>query len=282
MVWEYRRALILSGIPVEGSYRFNDAFQIFPAEPEAPRPPAVLNHHPFVIEYRFIVDETPREFPDGNRIPQWITNNDISFKTLKKIILLLTAFSHDRVFTYSHNQSWFIPMGRMGEEPKSKEVQWGQECYMYNDFDGKIELFTETKSEQIKLIDANEFFNRYGRSVDQRFDFPENIDNLFALYFSLEEDEKQAFLSSCSLFDQGMKLWSEHPSLSFAAFVSSIETLITVEHKDEKTETCKKCGQERYRITKKFSDFFGKYGSPTPEFNKYAQKIYKYRSRLSG
>ncbi|MBW2560883.1 MAG: hypothetical protein JRE40_08520, partial [Deltaproteobacteria bacterium] len=114
MVWEYRRALILSGIPVEGSYRFNDAFQIFPAEPEAPRPPAVLNHHPFVIEYRFIVDETPREFPDGNRIPQWITNNDISFKTLKKIILLLTAFSHDRVFTYSHNQSWFIPMGRMG------------------------------------------------------------------------------------------------------------------------------------------------------------------------
>lgn len=280
MVWEYRKAMVLSGIPIEGSFRFADEFQILPADPEAPKPPAVLNHHPFTIEYRFIIDETPRKFPDGNRIPQGIIDSENAFKTLKEIILLLTAFSQDRIFIYSNNQSWFIPMGTMGKEPKSREIQWGQEGYMYEGFDGKIESFTDTKSEQINLIEANEFFNRYGRKTDQKFDFPENIINLFALYFSLEGGEKQAFLFSCSLFDQGMNLWAEHPSLSFAAFVSSIETLITFEHKDEKTEICEECGQERYRVIKKFKDFFGTYGSPTPEFKKYAQKIYKYRSKI--
>ena len=281
MVWEYRRAMVLSGFPVEGSYRFADEFEILPADPEAPKPPGLLDHHPFTIEYRFIIDETPRKSLDGNRIPQWIIDNKNSFKTLKEIILLLTTFSQYRVFIYSNNQSWFIPIGKMSKEPKTKEIQWGQECYMYEGFDNKIESFTDTKSEQIKLIEANKFFNRYGIRVDQnKLDFPENISNLFALYFSLEEGEKRAFLSSCSLFDQGMKLWSEHPSLSFAAIVSSIETLITFEHKDEKTEICKACGQKRYRVIRKFQDFFGAYGSPTPEFKKYSQEIYKYRSKI--
>lgn len=280
MTWEYRKVLVLSGIPVNGCYRFNDSFQILPAKPKAPRPPAVLNHHPFIIEYRFTITETPRQFPDGKDIPQWVINNDDAHKTLKEILLLLTAFSNDRVFTYSHKQSWFIPMGIKGEEPKTREVQWGQEGYTYDGFEVNIESFTEIESKPIELVEADEYFNRKGRHIDQVFDLPGNIDKLISLYLSLVEDEKHVFLSSCSLFSQGIKLWSEHPSLSFAALVSSLEALITIEHKDTKVENCKECHQEKYRVTEKFRDFFSKYGSPSKEFRKYALKIYRYRCRI--
>ena len=276
----YRRVIALSNIPITGWYRYSDSFQILPADADAPRPPAVLNHHPCIIEFRFEIDETPRERPDGNVLPQWVTNNDDAFKILKEILLLLSAFSHDRVFTYSHKQSWFIPMGTKEEEPASKNIQWGQEGYTYEAFESDIESLSDSEAEPIQLIETNEYFNRYGRRIDQEYDLPENINELLDTYFSLEKNEKDSFLSACILHNQGMKIWSEHPSLSFAAFVSSLETLITVEHKGTKIEACKECGQERYRVIKKFRDFFGKYGSPSPEFRKYAVKIYKYRSKI--
>lgn len=280
MTTEYRRVLALSNIPVTGSFIYREHFQILPVDADAPTPPAVLNHHPLVIEFCFTIDETPREGPDGNSIPQWIINNDDASKTLKEILLLLTAFSNDRVFTYSLNQSWYIPMGIKGKEPTDKQVQWGQEGYTYDSFKSNIESLSKTNSNPVDLIDANDFFNRYGRSTDQEFDLPDNIDELLDSYFALNEDDKHYFLSSCSLFGQGEKIWSEHPSLSFAAFVSSIETLIAAENKDEKIEKCNECGQDRYRILNKFREFFGRYGSPTPEFRKYAIKVYKYRSKI--
>lgn len=280
MTTEHRKVLALSNIPVKGSFRYKDYFQVLPADADAPAPQAVMSHHPFVIEFCFTVDETHREHPDGSSVPQWVINNDDAYKTLKEILLLLTAFSNDRVFTYSHNQSWFIPMGTKGEEPTEKKVQWGQEGYFYDKFNSDIEKLSETEIESVALIDANEFFNRYGRRTDQEFDLPQNIIELLDTFFSLGEDERHYFLSACTLFSQGITIWSEHPSLSFAAFVSSIETLIAADYKDEKTERCSECGQERYRVINKFREFFGKYGSPTPEFRKYAVKVYKYRSKI--
>lgn len=280
MKWEYRRSLVLSTIPITGSYRYNNIFQILPASLEAPRPPAILNHHPFVIEYRFIIDETQRAFPGGQLIPQWVTNNEDSAKTLKELLQLLTVFSNDRLFVYSANQAWFIPMGKCGEDPVLKEIQWGQEGYYYKGFDSQIYSFTKTDFKPIEQINLNEYYNRYGRRVDLQFDLPNNIDNLFKTYFLLEEEAKKSFMSSCSLFSQGIKLWSEHPSLSFAAIVSSLEALISFDNRNKKVAKCKECKQERYRVVNNFRDFFKEFGSPDPKFKKYALKIYKYRSRI--
>ena len=62
--------------------------------------------------------------------------------------------------------------------------------------------------------------------------------------------------------------------------ISSLETLISLENRCEKIERCKECRQERYRVVKKFRDFFGKYGSSDPGFKKYALKVYKYRCKI--
>jgi hypothetical protein len=278
MTLEYRRSVVLTSVPVTGCYRFDDDFQILPPEEKAPQPPYVMCHHPLIIEYKFVVDETPRTFPDGQEMPQWIINNDDAARKLNELLLLITTFSFFRVFVYQNAQSWFIPMEK--SDDSIREVIWGQQTYYYKDFEYKIGGFSDNDLNLISRIDPSEYFNRYGRPTDQEFDLPESIDVLFDKYFGLDEVAKKAFLSSASLLSQGIKLWSEHPSLSFASLVSSLETLISFDHKGIKVETCKECGQERYRVVKKFRDFFGKYGSPTPEFRKYALKIYQYRSKI--
>jgi hypothetical protein len=282
MKLEYRRSLALSNIPVSSTFRYRDIFQILPAEDNAPRPPALLNHHPLVIEYLFTIDESKRTFPDGQVIPQWIKNNDEAGKRLKELTLLLTTFSCDRIFVYSSNQSWFYPMGTKDKEPESKNVQWGQQSYFYIGFESSIKYLTDTDTDtnKIKLTEPNEYFNRYGKHTDQEFDLPGNVNHLFDAYFSLGKDAKKSFLSSASLFNQGTKLWSEHPSLSFVSLVSSLETLIYFDHVKDKVEKCPECGQERHRVVQKFREFFNSYGSPAPEFKKYALKVYKYRSNV--
>lgn len=118
MTWEYDRRLALSGIPVKGWYRYKDLFQILPVDDDAPQPPAILDHHPFIIEYRFEIDETPKVNPEGKDVPQWVINIDDSLNTLKEILLLLTVFSHDRIFTYLHKQSW--PLFQMAQKMKKR------------------------------------------------------------------------------------------------------------------------------------------------------------------
>lgn len=276
-----RRYLGLSDVIVSGALRYKDNFQILPADKEAPRPPAVLNHHPFIFEIKFQVPPKPvPEIPEID-VPDWVHENDIAAQEAKNLLSLLTVFSSHRLFQYKGKQSWFMPMGTKTSEPANRvNCQWGQESYFYEDFNSKITDFTDSKANPIEFEEAQKYFNRYGRHTDQQFDLPDNITTLFDAYFDLTEDAPQYFLSACSLFNQGIEIWSSFPSLSFAAFVSALETLIAYDHKQTKIEKCKECGQDRYRVVKKFRDFFGSYGSPDPNFKKYALKIYKTRSKI--
>ncbi|MEW5832794.1 MAG: hypothetical protein AB1763_08155 [Campylobacterota bacterium] len=274
--WEYRKVLVMSDVPIKGTYRFNDLFQILPAEEKAPKPPYVLAHHPCIIEFRFKIDKTPRQRFDGYKSEQWIVNNDDARKVLKEILLLMNLFSFHQIFDYFPSQSWFIPMGN----DKIEDAQWGQNGYWYDGFESKITTFSDGDYDPIELIDTNKYLTQYGRVIGQGFDLPDRIDMFLKQYFELTDSKRQSFLSACSLFNQGRKLWSEHPSLSFTALVSSLETLIEIDFKKKKVESCKDCGQKKYSLTEKFRDFFGKYGSPSPEFREYATRIYKQRSKI--
>jgi hypothetical protein len=170
-------------------------------------------------------------------------------------------------------------MRAKGDEAHSFVPQWGQEGYFFEGIQ-KIDVLSENDTPTIGREDPQAYFNQYGRPAGGSLVLPENIDYLLAKYYSLDNQARLAFLSSCALLDQGISLWSRHPSLSFAALVSAIETLISYEHRDKKLEKCKVCNQDRYRVTSKFRDFFMKYGSATPEFKKYAQTIYRYRCKV--
>ncbi len=84
-------------------------------------------------------------------------------------------------------------------------------------------------------------------------------------------------------------------SLSFFSFVSSIETLVNYEFKNEKVEyacsdcktlksserSCKKCGSPIWGVTAKYREFLFKYVSNDPNAKKMYNKIYNIRSKIT-
>lgn len=278
MTFELRKNIIMSTLPLAQSFRYKDDFQILPPPKEAKLPPAILNDYPCVLELTF---ENPIEKKlglSGETLPQWVVENEEAGKRRKEVLLVMTVITDNRFFQYSSRQAWYVSLGDKSKKQSGSE--WGQEMYSCPELDLEGDIFTESTELDIPLVPPNDYFNRYGRHMDKTLDLPKNIYELLDGYYSLDQDAKKVFLSACSLFDQGLNLWSEHPSLSFTSMVSALEALIHYDHRDNTKETCKECGQDRYRVIKKFKDFFSEYGSPSEEFKKYALKIYKYRSKI--
>lgn len=218
--------------------------------------------------------------PDGSPVSARIVTNEQAQASAKELLFLLSALSTTRFFQPSNQQSWYTSFGT-NENPKNElQVEWGQEFYTVEDINHEEPAEFTTEETLINRAVPQEYYNRLGRMMGANFELPENIEEMLDAYFSLDKESRVAFLSSAALFYQGLKLWNEFPSLSFAAFVSAIETLVTQDHKGQAVEKCGECNQDRFRVTAKFQDFFTKYGSPTPQFRKYAQRVYLYRSRI--
>ena len=268
-------------MPVPGTYRYRDLFQLLPPPDDAPLPPASLGDYPCVIEFAFTPRKMARIDPAGYERPKWVVDNEIASQTLREILLLLTLITSRRLFLFqgSFRQAWFVSLGSKGKKRELAESEWGQEMYYCGEFDQNLKGFSSPPQELIGQVDPNLYFNKI-IILNEVLDFPKNVTAILDCYYTLPDEAKRVFLSSCSLFDQAIRLWSEHPSLSFAAFVSALETLITYEHRNVGIEKCETCGQEIFKVGEKFRDFFSAYGSPSPEFKSYANKIYKYRSKI--
>ncbi len=84
-------------------------------------------------------------------------------------------------------------------------------------------------------------------------------------------------------------------SLSFFSFVSSIETLVNYEFRNERVEytcndckalssserNCKKCGSPIWGVSAKYREFLFKYVSNDPNAKKMYNKIYDIRSKIT-
>lgn len=283
MTSQFRRYIALSEVPVEGFFRYKDVVQVLPAPTEAPRLQADFSltpfHHPLIVEISFTPSDVGRK-SSGYEIPVDTVNIEIAQTRLKHLLLLLTAFCNFRLFTYSFHQAWFVSPGTQANGQLDWSPQWGRESYVLNGFDSEIANFTEPNVAPANLVEAAGYFNSLGRPIGQVVEFPVTISALFDAAFAIPDEARTALLSACSLLDQGIALWQSHPSLSFASCVSALECLIAFDHREEKPEVCRGCGQERYRVMKKFQQFFANYGSNSAEFKKYAQEVYRYRSKI--
>lgn len=275
----FRQAVVLTRLPVTGWYRYRGLFQILPPKDDFTKPKAMVGHHPLIFQWKYQAPQSVEKEPGQPEMPQWVHENDASGAKAREIFLVLGVFLNSRLFEYQGKQSWFLPLDE--SHRGSMEPLWGQEFYTVKDFSSSIDDLSDVDDiGEIARVESNTYFNRYAETFDAVFDIPEDLDFLLDAYFGLDTNQRERFLSACALFEKGSELWGSHPSLSFIAFVSSLETLINLEHEDEEVKKCGECGQDRYRVTKKFRDFFAKYGSDSLEFKKYSMKIYQYRSKV--
>lgn len=206
---------------------------------------------------------------------------------------LLTLFANHRFFTYHAEQHWFIPIPVPDRDAPFRSL-WGQLYYAIDHLESGVNLSEPTCSEVTK-VPTQKYYARLRDALyvggDNTVQLPENIDQLFDLYFKLHPDRKTGFHTACHLYNMALKLGTTCASLSLVAAVMAIEALLNCSGDDapvkvceecrtsESVEKCSVCGLPRYRATSRFKQFLSEFGSV--DLKKFANDLYETRSKLS-
>lgn len=289
-----RQEIIFAETRITGTYRYGSLFQLRPIFPEALTLQWSMGHHPALLEFSYNLPDVSEtncnpQIPEQVLLP--MIDNEASVKVRKGILLVLSIFAKNRLFQYKSGpleQQWFmkLPMNEKDIAPSTGPC-WGQAAYNHNGISAWIvDTFSATNEPPIHLVESNEYYQSetprqyvVGKTSDV-FELPDRITEFMDQYMALSEASKSSFLSSCFLFDQGIQLFYTAPSLAFAACVSSLETLVAFDHKDEPPERCECCDQPKYQVRQKFLAFIKKYGSDSPEARKMADRVYQRRSGI--
>lgn len=259
----FKKDLLLTSFPVDGFYRHKDYFQIVPMDGWEKRYGVDT---PLVIE--FPIEKVTREqLRKHSDFPEFAIQKYISSEKCRQIYLLLTVFTSTVFFQYSMRQSWFIPSG--ADCCKDRPNIWGTKGYNPEWPNTDIDDFSEPTANELRRVDASRYYKRSSYDTDHVLDLPDCIDNLFEKFISLTQKKKSIYLSSASLFHQGIMLWGDHPSLSFAAMVSALESIISFDVKPKPGE-----------IKSSFKAFLKRYANPSDDFDEFSTKIYNKRCKI--
>lgn len=292
MTREFGRKYILSTIDIQGYYKFRDVFQIIAVDDSHPKPSTACGHFPLLIEYSVEIDKEQREqlldnmCVDGHRVVrEMLTDGSCHKSKSEEIMVLLTLFTPSLFFVYNRDMqelSWFCALGS-----DCQKICWGQKFY-YQGEGHAIDLNDFSKPD-IKEISRVEASNYYGRlftypgqnTAGEGFSLPDIIDTLFEKYYALEAEGQLAFLQASTLFYQSMRIWFKSRSLTYAALISCLETLIHYEYRGVNYDACPQCKTKQYQVMKKFRDFLNvDHLSPEDSTRKYVKKLYDLRSEI--
>ena len=310
---------VLSSHPLVGYYRYKNLFQILPSTFQCEM---LGQDHPLILEIRYLPDiwphrdelhwyrdlweqyrfehirngATKRGLEPGDdwvKAYEQITKMNRFPAIINELIFLLTLFTNYRFFVSSaSDQGWFISLDTTKD--RTIKAQWGQRWYSFDKYETGTEL-SDTSVAEVSRSPVSEYYSRTRDAItlgeDNSILLPENIDQLFDIYFELDSERKKSFYTACHLYNKALKLSSESASLSLVATVMAIEALVNcVKDKSprcsscntpESIETCDKCGVPLYRVTSLFKQFLNKFFSKTPEAKKFAQDLYITRSALA-
>lgn len=288
---EFGRVVILATEDIKGHFKYKDDFQIIALDDSHPKPNGAVGHFPLVIEYFVEVNEEEEKLlKEDMNVSAHDTLKDRlnvgSFHRAKidEIKILLTLFTHTVFFEYNNKTQelgWFSSFGSGG-------VHWGQKFYTPGTIDYRdLEGFSSPDLHDIPLRDSKQYFERKLYSfpgqttAGESFHLPDIINELFDAYFNFEKEAKKAFLQSSSLFYQCMDIWHKSKSLAYAALISSLETLVHYNHRNEKPDHCDTCGSDQYHVLKKFMSFLDineKQGDI--KYKNYVNMLYGKRSKI--
>ena len=165
------------------------------------------------------------------------------------VLSTITLFEH---FDYPNETSngWFreIP-------PQNKEfiVKWGGKCLPISN--SQIESFSKTQLfNRIEEKNPLEYFKTLDSNY-KKIKFPSDIEDKLNKFFNLEIEVREVLDNSFTYFLHANHVKEDFPSLAIVSLVNSIENLVNYNHKNTTVEKCNECGQDRFRITKKFNDF---------------------------
>lgn len=299
---KYHRNLIFCNSPLKKKYRCKDIFQISPIPKEMELDYENPTHFPILLEYWIdlseVKDITLEALED---ICDLISESTLQNNWLNKIVRLLTAFTNHYFFIYGTEQAWFMPLDlKISKEDYNKiSSSWGMKFYHKYGIKNYllIDKLTDVNLENIEEKAHNEYFQR--PDIDNRkaeITISKYTNAMFEAFFLLNEMERKYFDSAVTLIYNGLQIKDKMRSLAFLSFISSIETMTSLEFKDKQEEiklkcnscntienspySCVKCGSPIWGISQQFKLYLKEYLTSDPKANSVINKLYGIRSKI--
>ncbi|MBE7630515.1 hypothetical protein G1K46_12515 [Tenacibaculum finnmarkense] len=269
----YYRYPILTKIPYTDFFRYRDIFQIIPFKEEEFN--LKLSEYHFVNILEINLEELFKYIDKSIDIQLlFIENNELlesgkesinlteaeplikfdyyinyAKSLVIEILSTITIFEH---FDYPNETSngWFREIN-----PKNKEitVKWGKKWLPISN--SPIKSFSKTLLfNKIEENNSLQYFKTIGSSY-KKIKFPSDIEEKLNNFFKLDIEVRDVLNNSFIYFLHANHIKEDFPSLAIVSLINSIENLVNYNHKNTKVQKCNECGQDRYRITKKFNDF---------------------------
>lgn len=287
---QYHKTIFFTKSPLSGYYKFEEIFQIYPADLEnMPTIDAFREYHfPNVLEYWTSDDEIvtiPAAF-EGLEEMHTLTARRKRKET--QVLDLLSAFSNNLFFSYSSiDGAWGFPVGqgRSGEEVNTQSSSWCFHMYFFPDLPRQLRIdgFTSYQGNGIEMADYDTFYTHYpnlDNNRDEPIIFPSVMNELIHAYYSLDTKTQSSIDFAISYTVSAVSLHYSNKTLSILSSFTSLETLVDLEYSGQKVEKCDTCGQPRFKVASKFRDFLLKYIGNTDENKKKFNTYYSFRSKV--
>lgn len=281
---KFFKVVIFSDNPLTSIYKFEDKFQIYPyISTNAPISDKV-KLYPITLEY-WVDEDVKVEVPeDFKGLEKTYSQSVISMLPQTKILSLLTSLTNYRFYLPQIKWQWFceIPIGDDKEKMNNQKSVPGINTYWYPEGhkEREIDTFSNPNFPMMNYEAQQEYFRTITLDENEPIIFPKLISAALHNYYALPEQIKKIAEASSSLINNGIALRGAMNSLSYISFISSIETLVDFDFKNEVVSKCECCGTSQYRVMGKFRDFIFKYVSTATETKKQINEIYGLRSKI--
>jgi len=283
---KYHKLIFFTRTELKGKYRYKDEFQIYPIKGEGYPYSKIQKHFPNYMELKTSWQDDVKiqtHYPEMDELMSEIAPGSIK---QDMILDLLTTCSNHLFFRYENSSgSWALPItSEKKEGNKDLESIWCHPVYgskKTSENNAIINFTDQPDFDEVEQVKFSEYFLS-NIDPDKHFSGPIKfvsiIDAFLLSYFNLSNDIKPIVNQAMYHFRNGVELSETKKTLSLLSLFTSLETMVDLEHRGFKAEQCESCGQQKFKISKKFRDFLTKYVSSKSKskFN----KLYSLRSKI--
>lgn len=285
---KFQRTVIFTKTILEGSFKYKDLLQVFPAELNGMPYSKMQEHFPVILEYWVDENDTIVAEKDWGDFVYSFTETATILSKQDMILSLLTTCTNHRFFRYTDlTGSWGMPILKddPGEEANSWASKWYWPQFFFPGLPEQLRIsdFTELTIEPVKKINNKLYYvanPNIDFDKDKSITFPELLEETLDAYFSLSPDAKRIIDVAVSYSVSAIELRLQKKTLSLLASFTSLETMVNLEFKNMAPEKCSACGQAKYSIAKKFREFLLKYVATANSNKKKYNDYYTLRSKI--
>src|SRR6266496_1359269 len=201
-----------SSFRVAGSWRgMRSGVQILPPPADAPRAPAEMAEHPFILEYPVKVSDL------------WPITNFRRLREHRQLTFLLNVLlaGGTTIQPRRPRHLWAI----LHEEGVAgQEVKWVQEFYFANFGEAIRGELSPPAAETLEAVDPETYYATVGHD-GRGLRIPADLDDSICCYMRLSKANRDKFGRAGFWMDMASRQWTRSFSASFASLVIAIESL---------------------------------------------------------